>query len=153
MQCLICLQSSALTFLLALTLLFMFGLQTETGGGGPLNLLNGTLMFHEQGRSSNTAIFRGKKIPNALITKPKPSISLHCWLKILPPEQTRIESVREALLPFWYKGFRFLFFFLSMCLHYHSALINMTKSDVVILITLAQSSVSRTLRAFASCWL
>lgn len=43
-----CLNSSALTFLLVLTHLLMF--QTPTEEGGLLNLLNGTLIFHEEGR-------------------------------------------------------------------------------------------------------
>ncbi len=66
-------------------------------GGGLLNLLNGTLMFYEQGRSSNVAKFWGK-IQNALITSPP----FLCILKENPA--VKIDEDREVgeALPFTY---------------------------------------------------
>lgn len=50
--------ASSFSVLLVLILLFMSGLQTgSTRGGALLNLLNGTLMFHEGKGSSSTKIF------------------------------------------------------------------------------------------------
>lgn len=43
------------------------------------------------------------------------------------------------------------FCFCPLCLHDHSTLINTIKPDLVIHITLTQSSLSHTLKAFASC--